>query len=495
MRARPAAVLARPGVSMRRIAIVLGPLLCCAGAATAAGTAEYRFEALVDLDRSAKTGCDVEPPAGTVHGKELRAYAETDRTQILRVVTEQCESGGWRRVSSLASARPLGLGQGRLGSDAIEWEISHDGLADARSIDLLLFGQNVDSGAYDFVGNGDPSGQLPISIGESVSRVPLFGPVAAALLACCLVLIARRHRVVRRGRAVLALLVALGLGLFAIAPIRDSRASRVGTPVEITDPANDGVGRDAGVDFIGASIRKDGALLAVRLEVNNIELDGMADNSRVLFVGNSLSFGLAAMLTAIAAQAGKTLVAAEVTEGGFSLADHFRARRAQAEIAKGYQLVILQQGPSAEEESQVNLLHWATRFAALIRNSGARPALYMVWPELARFGAFDAVSDSYSNAALAIDGMFIPGGEAWRESWRIDPTLPFYGDDGFHPSTLGAYAIASSMFAEIFRQTPADLPATLALANGRQIVLDPAQVRAVQRGAWQAHLKFGRAGK
>ena len=91
--------------------------------------------------------------------------------------------------------------------------------------------------------------------------------------------------------------------------------------------------------------------------------------------------------------------------------------------------------------------------------------------------------------------MFIPGGEAWRASWRIEPALEFYGDDDFHPSTLGTYAIALSMFSEMFRQTPADLPATFSLANGRQIVLDPAQVRVVQQGAWQAHLQFGRAGK
>ena len=55
--------------------------------------------------------------------------------------------------------------------------------------------------------------------------------------------------------------------------------------------------------------------------------------------------------------------------------------------------------------------------------------------------------------------------------------------------------IALSMFAEIFRQTPADLPASFVLANGQQIVMDPAQVRAVQQGAWQAHLQVGRAGK
>ena len=482
---------------MWRIVTVLGLLLCCAWSAAAAGPAEYRFQALVDRDRSAQTGCDFESPAGTVHGNELRVYAETDRTQILRVVAEQCESGAWREISSVASARPLGLGQGRLGSDAIEFDIQRDWLADAQVFDLRLFGQNIASGAFDFVGNGDGSGQAPISIGGSMSSVPLFGHLVAVLFACGIVLIARRHRIALRTRTVLPLLALLGLSVIAIAPVRDSHAGRLGISVDMADPANDSVGKDAGVDFVGASIREDDAGLALRLDVNNIEADGLADHSKVLFIGNSLTYAndLPAMVSAIAAQAGKTLLTAEVTEGGFALVDHFRAGRAQAEIAKGYQLVILQQGPSAELESQANLLRWATRFNPIIRSSGARPALYMVWPELARFGKFGDVHDSYSNAALAIDAMFIPGGEAWRESWRIDPALKFYGEDDFHPSTLGTYAVALSMFAEIFRQTPADLPATFSLANGRQIVLDPAQVRAVQQGAWQAHLRFGRAGK
>jgi len=480
---------------MWRIVTVLGLLLCCAAAA--AGPAEYRFQALVDRDQSAQTGCDFESPAGTVHGKELRVYAETDRTQILRVVAEQCESGEWRQVSSNASASSLGLGQGRLGSDVIEWEIQRNWLANARVVELQLLGQNIDSGAFDFVGNGDGSGQLLISFGGSTSPVPLFGHLAAALLACGVVLIARRYQFALRSRAVLPLLALLGLALFAIAPIGDSQAGLVRSPVETTDPANDSVGKDAGVDFTGASIRGNDAAISVRVEVNNIEADGLVNNSKVLFIGNSLTYAnnLPAMLGAVAAQAGKTLVTTEVTAGAFALEDHFRAGDAQVEIAKGYQLVILQQGPSAVEESQVNLLRWSTRFDTVIRNSGARPALYMVWPELERFSRFNDVRDSYSNAALAIDGMFIPGGEAWRASWRIDPALKFYGPDDFHPSMLGTYAIAVSMFAEIYRQTPADLPATFTTANGRQIVLDSAQVRAVQQGAWQAHLQFGRAGK
>src|SRR5262249_35530122 len=134
---------------MWRIVTVLGLSLCCAGVAAAAGPAEYRFQALVDLDQSAKTGCDFESPAGTVHGKELRLDAEADRTQVLRVVTEQCEAGAGAQVSSEGRERPVGLGQGRPGSDVIAWEIQRNWPADAQAIGLQLFGQNIVSGAFD----------------------------------------------------------------------------------------------------------------------------------------------------------------------------------------------------------------------------------------------------------------------------------------------------------------------------------------------------------
>lgn len=482
------------GVAMWRFVTVLGLWLCCAGAV--AGQAEFRFQALVDRDQSALTGCDVDGPLGTVHGKELRIYTETDRTQVLRVVAEQCESGQWHQVGLDENPKPLGLGQGTLASDIIEWEMPRDWLAGAQVLQLQLWGQHLQSGAFDFVGGSDGSGQLLVPLGAVNEPIPATGRLALVLLAGGAALIALRFEAARRRRAILPLLVLVGVALCAIVPIRDSQAGLGAKPITLVDPANDSVGKDAGVDFVGASIRL-GSVITFRVEVNNIKADGLVDGAKVLFIGNSLTYAhdLPAMLTAVAAQAGKTLVTGEVTEPDFSLADHYRLGRAQAEIAKGYQLVILQQGPSALEESQLDLKKWSLRFDPIIRSSGARPALYMVWPELARFGVFSAVRESYSNAADAIGGMFIPGGEAWRASWRVDPALKLYGDDDFHPSTLGTYAIAVSMFAELFRQMPDNLPATFTLANGRQIVLDPAQVRIVQQGAWQAHLDFGRAGR
>ena len=91
--------------------------------------------------------------------------------------------------------------------------------------------------------------------------------------------------------------------------------------------------------------------------------------------------------------------------------------------------------------------------------------------------------------------MFIPAGEAWRAAWRVDPGLPLYDGDQFHPSPLGSYAAALSIFAELYRQSPVGLPARLMLDDGAVLQFDANQAQVVQTAAWSAHLEFGRAGE
>ena len=195
----------------------------------------------------------------------------------------------------------------------------------------------------------------------------------------------------------------------------------------------------------------------------------------VLFIGNSLTASNdLPVLTREVAVAGGTLLAFVVTApGGVSLEDHWNAGVVDLIADTRADVVVLQQGPSSLPESQEHLRTWATQLATPIRQAGGEPALLMVWPELARVSAFDDVRDSYQGAAEAVDGIFIPAGEAWRAAWRRDPDLALYGFDGFHPSCLGSFVAAltvyavlvdpalSAIAADAFPEIPADRMALL----------------------------------
>jgi hypothetical protein len=209
----------------------------------------------------------------------------------------------------------------------------------------------------------------------------------------------------------------------------------------------------------------------------------------ILFIGNSLTTtnDLPAMIELMARESGgPAIVTRTVAEGGFSLEDHWNRGTAQRVIAEGgWSVVVLQQGPSALPESQANLREYAQRFDTVIRAAGARPALYMVWPESEREAVFDDVAASYTKAAQAVNGLLYPAGEAWRIAWRRDSRLALYGPDGFHPSPAGTYLAALVMYQQISARSVVGLPSPLSS-------IDPATVRVLQEAAAEANDRFAR---
>ena len=181
---------------------------------------------------------------------------------------------------------------------------------------------------------------------------------------------------------------------------------------------------------------------------------------RVLFVGNSLTYSnnLPGIVAELAAASGLSFAYAARAEPNWSLEEHWKAGIGQVIAETRPDIVILQQGPSSLPASQQHLAHWAARLDPVIRQAGGQPALLMVWPDESRAAYFPDVRDSYRNAAAVIDGLFIPGGQAWVEAWALDPDLRMWSVDGFHPTPLGTVAAAMATFAVLFGADPAAIP-------------------------------------
>jgi len=207
---------------------------------------------------------------------------------------------------------------------------------------------------------------------------------------------------------------------------------------------------------------------------------------RVLFVGNSLTAtnDLPAVVAGLTRATGRSLEYRTIAFGGFALEDHWAQGDARAALAsRNWDVVVMQQGPSALPESQVNLREWASRFADEARAAGTRPALLTVWPESYRRGALRDVIASYRRAASAARADLFPAGLAWQIAWECRPALRLYGPDGFHPSALGTYAAALVLFGRLFK---APLVGIRALMPGRvrtrtAVLLQKAAARSLGR--------------
>lgn len=220
---------------------------------------------------------------------------------------------------------------------------------------------------------------------------------------------------------------------------------------------------------------------------------------RVLFIGNSLTYfnDLPRLVAALSTVAGDDppLQAAQVSYGGFALEDHLTQGDAPRAIAQGgWDVVLLQQGPSTLPESRENLIEYTRRFDVLIRAAGARTGIYGVWTSADRMFAFDDGIESYRQAAEAVDGILCPAALGWKAAWRRDPSLPLYGPDQFHPSALGSYLAALVIYAELRDKSPVGLPSDIRLPNFHYMV-DPEQARICQLAAEEVTYTKRRPGK
>jgi hypothetical protein len=216
------------------------------------------------------------------------------------------------------------------------------------------------------------------------------------------------------------------------------------------------------------------------------------DGLSVLFVGNSLTQAndLPGMVAALAGAAGVDRFRyEEVTIGGSSLQDHWADGGAVAAIeAARWDVVVLQQGPSSLESSRLNLIEYAERFAEKIRERGGRPALYMVWPDLGTGDGsnWDGVTRSYTDAAVAVDGMLFPAGEALRAIHATEPGIPVFSPDQFHPSSAGSYLAALVIIGALTGRSTEGLSLQRPIVN-----LPPSESAKLERAADQANRDFG----
>lgn len=182
-----------------------------------------------------------------------------------------------------------------------------------------------------------------------------------------------------------------------------------------------------------------------------------AGDLRVLFIGNSLtSFNdLPGMVEALGRLGGPRLEVGTALIDGTSLEDQYGIGEAHAQLNRGpWDVVVLQQGPSSLSSSAANLLEWTRRWNTDIRAAGAVPALYAVWPDASRRAFFGDVSRHYRAAADAVDGLFLPAGDAWLAAWAEEPDLPLYGSDDFHPSGLGSLLAALTIYGGLTGVVP-----------------------------------------
>jgi len=174
---------------------------------------------------------------------------------------------------------------------------------------------------------------------------------------------------------------------------------------------------------------------------------------KILFVGNSLTYtnDLPSILKKIAKIHKKNIETDMVCYPNYAIVDHLDQGVIQQKIAtNNYDYVVIQQGPSSQEEGRKMLFDSGKVLSALCEKYNSKLVYYMVWPSKRYYFTFDKVIKNHTEAAQKNNALLFPVGKLWKQYETLKNGTSLYGPDLFHPSKTGSFLAAIAMFKQLF---------------------------------------------
>ena len=183
----------------------------------------------------------------------------------------------------------------------------------------------------------------------------------------------------------------------------------------------------------------------------------------ILFVGNSLVYsnaGLPNYLFGLIRASDRVGAAyydvKSLTISGAYLREHEDAF-SKTVWARMWDMVVLQgysTEPIESPQAAENFNSIVLRYDKVIRDSGAKTALFMTWayadkPEMTR-----PLADAYATLGKKIGAQVAPVGLAFARARKERPSLALHDPDKKHPTIAGSYLAACTFYATFYRQTP-----------------------------------------
>jgi len=174
----------------------------------------------------------------------------------------------------------------------------------------------------------------------------------------------------------------------------------------------------------------------------------------ILFIGNSLTYtnNLPAIVVRIGKDSGIAIRTTTLAYPNYALEDHWNDAVMQQLIAvMRFDFVVVQQGPSSQNDGRIMLLDYGARIKTLCNKANTQLAFFMVWPYFESLHTFDGIIRNYTDAAAFTNSLLCPVGLEWRDYFLSTGDYSYYGFDKFHPSQKGSENAALIIFKTLFK--------------------------------------------
>ena len=194
----------------------------------------------------------------------------------------------------------------------------------------------------------------------------------------------------------------------------------------------------------------------------------VSDTTKILFIGNSYTYynSLPELVKRMAQEKfpNQVIETQLVSQGGMTLKRHWEEEKSIQAIRSGHwDFVVLQEqsklgmGVVINDDfyfGQTDLFYeYARKFDEEIKKVDAKTVFFMTWSRSDNPEEQEILTYAYSSIAKELDAILAPVGLAW-DQLRTNTTFNLYVADGSHPSPMGSYLAATTIFSTLFEVSP-----------------------------------------
>jgi hypothetical protein len=197
------------------------------------------------------------------------------------------------------------------------------------------------------------------------------------------------------------------------------------------------------------------------------------DSLHILFVGNSYTSvpNMPQLVSQISDSTRVKLITTRSTAAGATLSDHWNGEKelkTKEAIKNGKYDIVVIQGHSLETiENKHDFLMYSKLLCDLVKESGARPYLYVTWARQNTPQYQDTINKVYQQAAHENNCELIRVGEAWKLARSLKPDINLFMPDGSHQSDLGAILTACVFVSKFSGELPPKLKSKYHIINSK----------------------------
>ena len=200
-----------------------------------------------------------------------------------------------------------------------------------------------------------------------------------------------------------------------------------------------------------------------------------SDTTRILFVGNSYTYynSLPELVKSLSNEKypDRVVETQLISQGGATLQRNWEEGKARQVIKSDHwDYVILQEqsrlgmGVVIDDEfyfGQTDLFfEYARKFDIEIKEAGAKTVFFMTWSREIQPEKQEILTYAYATIAKELDAVLAPVGLVW-DKLRTNSQFNFYVEDGSHPSPMGSYLAATTIFSTLFQVSSMGLSGSL----------------------------------